>query len=114
MAQAPKVAPPDEKYLGLPLIPLSHQTLTLVKMEGPNEDFKGFEDGFSGFPKHLPDDCVEYCLYVINPKLKSPKEILGQLEIVKKEALKLTDSLLKEYIWQRESFKLDLKSGKGM
>ena len=82
-------------------------------MEGPNEDFKGFEDGFTGFPKHLPDDCVEYCLYVISSKLKSPKDILGQLEAVKKEAFKLTDSLLKEYIWQRESFKLDLKSGKG-
>ncbi|KAE9369470.1 SGT1-domain-containing protein [Stipitochalara longipes BDJ] len=82
-------------------------------MEGPNDDFKGFEEGFTGFPKHLPDDCVEYCLYVIDAKLNSPKELLGQLEVVKREAIKLANSLLKEYIWQRESFKLDVKSGKG-
>jgi hypothetical protein len=82
-------------------------------MEGPNEDFRGFEDDFTGFPKHLPQDCVEYCLYVIDSKLSLPKELLGQLEIVKKEALKLTDNLLKEYIWQRESFRLDVESGKG-
>ena len=84
-----------------------------INMEGPNEDFKGFEDGFSGFPKHLPEDCVEYCIYVIDSKL-SPKEILGELETVRKESLKLIDDLLTEYIWQRESFKLDLESGKGM
>lgn len=82
-------------------------------MEGPNEDFKGFEEGFTEFPKHLPDDCVEYCLYVIDSKLKSPREVFEQLELVKKEALKLTESLLKEYIWQRESFRLDVQSGKG-
>jgi hypothetical protein len=84
-----------------------------INMEGPNEDFKGFEDGFSGFPKHLPEDCVEYCIYVIDSKL-SPKEILLELEAVRKESLKLIDDLLTEYIWQRESFKLDLESGKGM
>jgi hypothetical protein len=83
-------------------------------MEGPNEDFKGFENEFSGFPKHLPDDCVEYCLYVIDSKLQLPKEILSHLEAVRREALKLTDNLLKEYIWQRESFRLDLESGNGM
>jgi hypothetical protein len=33
---------------------------------------------------------------------------------VRKESLKLIDDLLTEYIWQRESFKLDLESGKGM
>ncbi|PMD42546.1 SGT1-domain-containing protein [Hyaloscypha variabilis F] len=82
-------------------------------MAGPNSDFKGFEEDFTGFPKHLPDDCVEYCLYVIDSKLKTPKELLGQLEVVKREALKLTDNLLKEYIWQRENFTLEIESGKG-
>jgi hypothetical protein len=82
-------------------------------MEGSDGDFKGFEEGFTGFPKHLPEDCVEYCLYVIDSSLKSPKELLGQLDAVRKEALKLTDRLLKDYIWQRESFKVDLESGKG-
>ena len=85
-----------------------------ITMEGPNYDFKGFEQGFTGFPKHLPDDCVQYCLYIINSKLKSPKDLLGQLEAVKKEALKLTAGLLKEYIWQREIFRLDVENRNGM
>lgn len=87
---------------------------TRVSMEDTDGDFKGFEGDFAGFPKHLPEDCVEYSLYVIDSKLKSSKELLGQLEAVKKETSKQTDNLLKDYIWQRESFKLDLEREEGM
>lgn len=76
-------------------------------------EFKGFEDGFEGFPKHLPDDCVEYSLFIIDTKLKSQKELLGRLEAVRKESSKITDSLLNEYIWQRDGFKVEVKSEKG-
>ena len=76
-------------------------------------EFKGFGEGFVGFPKHLPDDCVEYSLFIIDSKLKSQKELLSRLEAVRKESLKLTDSLLKEYIWQRDGFKLEVKNEKG-
>lgn len=82
-------------------------------MEDIKDEFKGFEEGFTGFPRHLPEDCIEYSLYVIDSKLKTQKELLAQLEIVRKEALKMTEPLLKQYIWQRESFKLELESGKG-
>ena len=82
-------------------------------MESVNDEFGGFGEGFSGFPKRLPDDCVEYTLYIINSKLKTQKELLAQLEAVRRESLRLTDSLLREYIWQRDSFKLELESGKG-
>jgi hypothetical protein len=83
-------------------------------MEGLQGDFKGFGDGVEGFPKRLPEDCVEYSLFIIDSRLKSQKELLVRLEAVRKESLKLTESLLKEYIWQRESFKLGLENGKGM
>jgi hypothetical protein len=82
-------------------------------MESVKDEFGGFGEGFNGFPKRLPDDCVEYTLFIIDSKLKSQKELLAQLEVVRKESLKLTDSLLKEYIWQRDGFKLELESGKG-
>ncbi|PVH89011.1 SGT1-domain-containing protein [Cadophora sp. DSE1049] len=75
------------------------------------QDFKGFGEGFEGFPKRLPEDCVEYSLFIIDSRLKSQKELLGRLEEVRKESLKLTESLLTEYIWQREAFKLELESG---
>lgn len=83
-------------------------------MESIKDEFQGFGEGFEGFPKRLPDDCVEYTLFIIDSQLKSQKDLLSRLELVRKEALKLSDSLLKEYIWQRDPFVLELQSGKGM
>ena len=82
-------------------------------MDETQDDFKGFGEEFEGFPKRLPDDCVEYSLFIIDAKLKTPRERLARLEVVRKESLKLTDSLLKEYIWQRESFNLKLENENG-
>lgn len=76
-------------------------------MEAAKDDFKWFGEGFDGFPKRLPEDSVEYTLFIINPQL-SQKEVLLRLESVKKEVAKLTTSLLKEYIWQRDAFELKL------
>ncbi len=83
-------------------------------MDFPDDDFKGFGEAFEGFPKRLPEDCVEYSLFLIDSRLKSQKELLAQLENVRKESARLVESLLKEYIWQREAFKLDLESSKGI
>ena len=83
-------------------------------METIKDEFKGFEGGFEGFPKHLPDDCVEYSLFIIDSKLKSQKDLLSSLEAVRKESLRLSDSLLEQYIWQRDGFKLEVKNEKGM
>jgi hypothetical protein len=77
-------------------------------------EFEGFDDGFKGFPKYLPDDCVEYSLFIIDNKLKTQKELLSRLEAVRKESLKLVESLLKDYIWQRDCFKVEVKNEKGM
>ena len=81
-------------------------------MEGPKDDFKWFGEGFDGFPKCLPEDTVEYTLFIVNPKL-TQKEVLSRLEAVKKEAAKLTKSLLQEYIWQRNAFCLKLEQTPG-
>lgn len=78
-----------------------------------DDGLKSFGEGIDGFPKHLPEDCVEYSIFIIDSKLKTQKELLAQLENVRKESLKLTDSLLEHYIWQRESFKLEIENEKG-
>ncbi|RDW73834.1 hypothetical protein BP5796_07276 [Coleophoma crateriformis] len=83
-------------------------------MEGPRDDLKWFGEGFDGFPKRLPDDCVEYILLVIDSNLKSKKEILTRLELIRKEAQKISSNLLKNYIWQRDGFKLESNSDKGL
>ncbi len=82
-------------------------------MEGPADDFNGFGEGFNGFPKRLPEDCVEYSIYLLDAKPKPTKELLAGLELVRKESFVMTETLLKEYIWQRDSFKLEVESSKG-
>lgn len=80
----------------------------IFEMDGPKDDLKWFGEGFDGFPKRLPEDCVEYMLYIINSRL-TPREDLARLELVRKDTSKLTAKLLKDYIWQRDSFTLKLQ-----
>ncbi|KAK8221879.1 hypothetical protein M8818_000044 [Zalaria obscura] len=76
---------------------------------GQKEDgFKWFGEGFEGFPKRLPEDCVEYVIYVIDEKLNSQNAIRTSLRNIQKAADDLTKKLLKGYVWQREGFKLEL------
>lgn len=78
-------------------------------MPAPKDDLKWFGEGFDGFPKRLPEDCVEYMLFIIDDRLKSQKEIFQRLEIVRKVAVELQVQLLKEYIWQRDRFTVEIK-----
>lgn len=76
-------------------------------MESRQRDFKWFDEGFDGFPKHLPEDCVEYFMYIIDTQL-TDSEIRSELRSVQSSANSLTKKLLKDYIWQRQSFDLEL------
>ena len=78
-------------------------------MEGLNDSFKWFGEGFDGFPKTLPEDCVEYTIYMIDAKLQDI-ELRDRLRQVKIAAEKLTKDLLKKegFIWQRDGFELEL------
>lgn len=76
-------------------------------MEARSDDLKWFGEGFDGFPKHLPEDCVEYFIFILDPKLED-FEVRSQLRHVQSSARSLTKQLLKGYIWQRQGFKLEL------
>lgn len=76
-------------------------------MEARQNDFKWFGEGFDGFPKHLPEDCVEYFIYIIDSKLRD-LEIRSQLRKIQASVSNLTKKLLKGYIWQRQNFNLEL------
>ena len=65
-------------------------------------------EGFDGFPKTLPEDCVEYSIYVIDAKLKDV-EIRDKLRQVQNAASTLIKQILKDFIWQREPFGLTLQ-----
>ena len=77
-------------------------------MTGSSDNFKWFGEGFDGFPRILPDDCVQYTLYMIDPNLGN-LEIRAQLRKVQAAAAALCKELLNDFIWQRDDFSLDLK-----
>lgn len=77
-------------------------------MDVPKDDFKWFGEGFAGFPTSLPEDCVEYTIYILDFKI-TDLERRERLRQVQGAVIKLTNGLLKDFIWQRESFKLSLE-----
>jgi hypothetical protein len=80
----------------------------------PQDDFKWFGEGFEGFPKRLPDSTVEYTVFVVDQTLQNDSAVRTALNEITKEVNKLSKDLLKDYIWQREPFKLELARLEGM
>ena len=76
------------------------------------DDLKWFGEGFDGFPKHLPEDSIEYAVYVLNTDFDIKTNTRQRLKEVEQEASRLSTSLLGDYIWQRDSFALALKYDK--
>lgn len=76
-------------------------------MEAPQDDFKWFGEGFEGFPKRLPDDVVEYMVFIVDSRL-SDLQTRERLQAFKRALTALERKFLKEYIWQRDPIKLDL------
>jgi hypothetical protein len=76
------------------------------------DDFKWFGEGFDGFPKKLPEDTVEYSIFMIDNKVDVPLK-LTHLRKVLQETNVYTKDLLKDYIWQRDPFRLELKFDDG-
>jgi hypothetical protein len=81
-------------------------------MEAPPGDFKWFGEGFDGFPKRLPDDTVEYAIYILDAKLADAQK-RSRLNAILQAANELTKKSLKDYIWQREVFALNLERDNG-
>ena len=82
--------------------------LSVLVMANAGNDFKWFGEGFDGFPRSLPEDCVEYTIYIVGAKLKDI-ELRIRLREVQKAAEKLTRDLLRDFIWQRDPFLLKLE-----
>jgi hypothetical protein len=78
-------------------------------MDTAAEPRPGDED-FDGFRMSVSEDYAEYMLFVIGDKVNSN---LPSLEAVRKAADRKLDQLAKDYIWQREPFKLEAKTQKG-
>lgn len=71
------------------------------------DGLKWFGEGFDGFPKKLPEDVVEYIIFVIDDRL-SDIQTRERLQAFQRALQDLKKKFLKEYIWQRDDIKLDL------
>lgn len=77
-----------------------------------DEDIAWFKSTFRPIPKpELPDDSVEYFIYHLpSPApavIDEAAETRARLLEVQRTAAELTKDLLKDYIWQREGFRLE-------
>ncbi|KAI0798308.1 SGT1-domain-containing protein [Xylaria sp. FL0064] len=71
------------------------------------------QDGVEPFPRSIPDNCVEYMLFVFESTLE-PRALLTELENIRKSAMQLCLATTKDYIWQRDSFQLQVKRTNGL
>ncbi|KAI1181033.1 SGT1-domain-containing protein [Nemania sp. FL0916] len=71
------------------------------------------QDGISPFPRSLPDNCVEYMLFLLDDALE-PRGALGELEEVRRTAMRLCAATAGDYIWQRDCFQLQVKRQDGL
>lgn len=69
-------------------------------------------EGAENHPRVLPENCVEYFIYVIDTTIKDV-EVRHKLRAVQSSATSFAKTLLKGYIWQRDSLQLELSQEKG-
>ena len=62
--------------------------------------------------KVLTDNCVEYFIYIIGNTIQDI-EVRQKLRAVQSSATSFAKTLLKGYIWQRDSFQLELRQENG-
>ena len=80
---------------------------------GSEDKTEFFENGFEDFPRRLPENCVEYMLFIVDSQVESRK-LLSELEVVRKAATQLCNRFTRDYIWQRDVFQLQVKNEKGL
>lgn len=81
-------------------------------MDGSQDGLKWFGEGFDGFPRILPEDCVEYTIYIIDSELND-LEKREKLRSVRNAGINLMQKLTNDFIWQRDSFNLSLERENG-
>ncbi|KAL6923785.1 hypothetical protein FSST1_001059 [Fusarium sambucinum] len=82
----------------------------IIEEEEIRQESSQMED--ANFKDHLPDNCVEYLLFFLDPQPDSRKQ-LSQIENIRKSAIDLASTLTKDYIWQKDEFNLALKNENG-
>ncbi|KAJ6788869.1 hypothetical protein PWT90_00079 [Aphanocladium album] len=76
------------------------------------------EEGTAGgenqeFGRHLSENSMEYMIFLLEDSLEGIK-YLNRLESISKEAVRFMESVAKNYVWQRDEFRLSIASEQGL
>ena len=77
-------------------------------MKGAQDELKWFGEGFDGFPRILPEDTVEYSLYILDSG-SDDEDVRKKLREIQNAASLLVKQHLNGFIWQRDEFQLQLQ-----
>ncbi|KAF3351822.1 hypothetical protein VdG2_00024 [Verticillium dahliae VDG2] len=77
-------------------------------------DTGGQENPLDGLDKRLPENCVEYLLFLVDQNSTDRRKELSKLEELRKNALASAKDVASGYIWQRGEFSLEVKSDQGL
>jgi hypothetical protein len=86
------------------------------KMARSKEDIAWFKSTFHPIPKAaLPDDCIEYTICALSSSLDitNDSETRNRLKAFQKYSNEMQKEWLKDYIWQRQGFSLELEKEDG-
>lgn len=62
---------------------------------------------------YLPEDCIEYSLIYTDATPLSSSELLARYEEVRQDSVRMSISVVKDYIWHREAFQLNVLTKNG-
>ena len=85
-------------------------------MSTTEEDLAWFKSTFHPIPRAaLPDDCIEYSIFALSSSLdpSNDSETRLRLKGIQKHAAELQKTWLKDYIWQRQPFSLNVEKDNG-
>ena len=74
--------------------------------------FESFKERWNQLARQVPDECVDYAIYIINEDLDAVHQ-RSHLQKISKTAKELQKQYLKDYIWQEEDFSLELIHNEG-
>ena len=80
--------------------------------EAKGNDLSTLNEMIENHSRVLPENCVEYFIYIIDTTIKDI-EARQKLRTVQSSATSFVKTLLKGYIWQRDSFQIGLTQEKG-
>ncbi|ROT42706.1 SGT1-domain-containing protein [Sodiomyces alkalinus F11] len=61
------------------------------------------------FETSLPENCVEYFLFLVEEPSLDRRRKISKLEELRKSALRFSKGVLADYIWQKDEFNLELR-----